>query len=210
MKLLSILGLSAALVAGLGAAAAAGDKDAKAAKVGEKAPTWVAKDIKGKEWKSADFAGKIVVLDWVNPDCPVCKGAHKDGRIAAMIKELKSLDAVFIGVNSTHYMDAAKNEQALKDYGIEYPVLLDNEGTIGRAYGARTTPHLFVIDTTGVLRYQGAIDEGNPGQAGKINYAVNAVKQIKAGETVSPENTKSYGCNVKYKSGDKPKDKASN
>jgi peroxiredoxin len=200
-KLFSGLALGLAL---LSAAAFAGDKtgqDAKTAKVGDPAPAWTLKDIKGKEWKSTDLTGKIVVLEWVNPQCPVCKGAHQDSRIPNMIKELKTQEVVFLGINSTHNTTAEQNEKALKDYGIDYPVLLDNSGTVGHAFGAKTTPHLFVIDTQGVLRYQGALDNNATGDKSGdqvTNYALNAVKQIKAGETVSPENTKSYGCSVKY------------
>lgn len=207
-KVLSILGLSLALA---GASAFAGDKDqATGAKVGQPAPTWTLKDIKGKEWKSTDLAGKIVVLEWVNPQCPVCKGAHQDGRIPDMVKQLKSQsDVVFLGVNSTHNTTAEQNAEALTKYGIDYPVLLDNAGTVGRAFGARTTPHIFVIDTEGKLRYAGALDNNAAGDKNGdeiTNYVLNAVKQIKAGETVTPETTKSYGCSVKYaQGGDKDK-----
>lgn len=203
-KLFSIVGLSLALMGG----AAFAQKEshaaaaAKTAKVGEAAPAWKLTDINGKEWKSTDFAGKIVVMEWVNPECPVCKGCHNDGRIPNMIKELKGMDVVFLGINSSANATADKNKEALKAYGVEYPVLLDNSGTVGHAYGAKTTPHVFVIDTKGVLRYAGALDNGGPSGKPKegalINYPLNAVKQIKANETVSPDSTTSYGCSVKY------------
>ena len=204
-KMFSVLGLSLALLGAAGASALAGDKEGKkemkGAKVGEAAPAWTLKDTKGKEWKSTDFADQIVVLEWVNPQCPVCKGAHKDGRIPDMVKQLKELGATHIAINSTHNTTADQNDAALKEYGVEYPVLLDNEGTVGRAFGARTTPHMFVIDTKGVLRYSGALDnnaKGDKSGADLTNYALSAVKQIKAGETVSPDYTQPYGCSVKY------------
>ncbi len=203
-KMFSALGLSIALLSAVGTSVLAGDKDDKkaaAAKIGEAAPAWTLKDTVGKEWKSSEFAGKIVVLEWVNPQCPVCKGAHKDGRIPSMVKELKTLGATHIAINSTHNTTPEMNVAALKEYGVEYPVLLDNDGTVGRLFGAKTTPHMFVIDTKGVLRYAGALDNNaKDDKSGSelINYAVNAVKQIKAGETVSPEYTQSYGCSVKY------------
>lgn len=210
----SIFGLTVALLGASTLALAQADKkETKGAKIGEAAPAWTLKDIKGKEWKNTDFAGKIVVLEWVNPQCPVCKGAHKDGRIAKMVTDLKAEGAVHLAINSSHFTTAEENEKALKAYGVEYPVLLDVEGTTGKAFGARTTPHLFVIDTTGVLRYSGALDnnaKGDKSGSDLINYAVNAVKQIKAGETVTPDYTQPYGCSVKYanpnkaNAGDKP------
>lgn len=200
-KLFSILGLTVALGA---AAAYAGDDKAAAAKVGEKAPAFTLKDLNGQEHSSKDLAGKIIVLEWVNPGCPVCKGAHQDGRIPNMIKELNAMDGVvYLAINSTATTTADENKEALKKYGIEYTVLLDNDGKVGKAFGAKTTPHMYVIDTEGVLRYQGALDNGGPQGKAKegetlTNYALQAVKQIKAGETVSPDSTQSYGCSVKY------------
>lgn len=198
-KLFSVLGLTIAVAA---AAAFAGD-DVKAAKVGDKAPDFKLTDLSGKEHALKDHAGKIVVLEWVNPGCPVCKAAHQDGRIPNMIKDLKAEGVVYMAVNSTWNTTAADNKAALEKYGIEYDVLLDNDGVVGKAFGAKTTPHLYVIDTEGVIRYQGALD--NVGPSGKIkegatvtNYALNAVKQIKAGETVAPDSTQPYGCSVKY------------
>jgi peroxiredoxin len=201
-KLASVLGLTLAL--GAMAAFGAGD-DVKPAKIGDKAPAFSLKNLDGKEVSLKDYAGKIVVLEWVNPQCPVCKGAHMDGRIPGMIKDLRAMDGVVhLAINSTATTTADENKEALKRYGIEYTVLLDNDGKVGHAYGATNTPHMFVIDTKGVLRYQGALDNGGPQGKPKdgeklTNYALNAVKQIKANDTVSPDSTKAYGCNVKYK-----------
>ncbi len=172
------------------------------AKVGEKAPEWTLTDQNGKTHKSSDYAGKIVVMDWVNPQCPYCKGVHNDGRVKKMMEELRAMgDVVFIGVNSSNFTNAKENIDALKAYGVEYPVMIDADGKVGHMFGARTTPHVFVIDQTGVLRYQGAVDNSEKGDktgADYTNYAVNAVKQIKAGETVSPTMQRPYGCSVKY------------
>jgi peroxiredoxin len=200
-KLFTVLGLTVALAAAAGFTA--GDDKAATAKIGEKAPAFSLTGIDGKQVSLKDYAGKIVVLEWVNPGCPICKGAHVDGRIPGMIKELKDLGVVHLAINSTSTTSAEENAEALKKYGIEYTVLLDNDGTVGHAYGAKTTPHMYVIDTDGVLRYNGALDNGGPQGKAKegetlVNYAVQAVKQIKAGETVSPTETKSYGCSVKY------------
>lgn len=199
-KLFSVLGLAAALAVSTGLTA--GDDKAAVAKIGEKAPAFELTDVNGKQVKLADFAGKIVVIDWVNPECPVCRGAHQDSRIPNMIKDIEKEGAVFLAINTTHNTTAEANKEALKKYGVEYTVLLDNDGKVGTAYGAKTTPHLYVIDTEGVLRYNGALDNvgGAKVKEGMTveNYALNAVKQIKAGETVAPDTTKPYGCSVKF------------
>jgi peroxiredoxin len=200
-KLFTVLGLTVALAAAAGFTA--GDDKPVAAKIGDKAPDFTLTGIDGKQVSLKDYAGKIVVLEWVNPGCPVCKGAHTDGRIPGMVKELKELGAVHLAINSTATTTAEENAEALKKYGIEYPVLLDNDGKVGHAYGAKTTPHMYVIDTEGVLRFNGGLDNGGPQGKAKegetlVNYAVQAVTQIKAGETVSPTESKPYGCSVKY------------
>ncbi|MHC4102825.1 MAG: thioredoxin domain-containing protein, partial [Planctomycetota bacterium] len=90
-----------------------------------------------------------------------------------------------------------------KTHKIDAPVLIDRDGKVGHLYGAKRTPHLFVIDAEGVLRYQGAIDDDQRGDKGEkaTNYVVQAVRQIVAGETVAPDITRSYGCTVKYAPG---------
>ena len=174
------------------------------AQVGEAAPDFTVKDAEGKEHKLSDYKGKIVVLQWVNPDCPICRRVHEQGLVQDMRTQLKELDpeVVHLAINTTYDMEAEKSAKYLARHKIDSPVLIDQEGTVGRLYGAKTTPHLFVIDQEGVLRYDGAIDDDSPrGTKGKSakNYAVNAVRQIVEGETVIPDSTTPYGCNVKYK-----------
>ncbi len=186
--------------AGRPAAPAAGK-----AKVGEAAPEFSLTDSKGTAHKLSDFKGKIVVLQWINPDCPVCQRVMADGIVTTSMTESKAAasDMVWLFVNSTNYMGAEPNNAYLDRNKSTTPALVDQDGTVGRMYNARTTPHVFVIDERGILRFDGAIDDdanGANGKAGKpvMNYAVNAVKQIKAGETVSPDSTRPYGCSVKY------------
>lgn len=207
-SVLSMIGLSAALTMGAFLSAGAGEPAAAAAaaKIGAAAPAFTLKDPTGKEYKLADFAGKIVVLEWINPDCPYCVRVYKDGLIAKTIKEIKAIDkdVVYVGINSTNYMGPDKTAAFAKEHKLDFPTLVDQDGTAGHTYDARTTPHLFVIDAKGVLRYQGALDDDKFGKKAEksepvTNYVVNAVKQIKAGETVSPDQTQPYGCNVKYK-----------
>jgi alkyl hydroperoxide reductase subunit AhpC len=187
---------------GEGRRATAASATAAGAKVGEAAPNFTLKTTDGKDWSLSDAKGKVVVLEWVNPNCPVCVRVCKEGIVADTLKGCKEQfpDVVYVAINSSAAQPDSLSATAeyLKSHKLEVPALLDNDGKVGQMYGARTTPHCYVIDQNGVLVYQGAIDDSPSGGA-KMNYVVNAVKQIKAGEKVSPSETKPYGCSVKYK-----------
>lgn len=179
----------------------------KGATVGQKAPDFKFTDANGKAQSLADFAGKTVVLEWINPGCPVCKGKMTDGSVAKMITNSKAADSnvVFIFVNSTESAKGGSAESSakyLKENKIDAITFWEGDGTVGRLYGAQTTPHLFVIDGKGVLQYSGAIDDAEAEKKG-TNYVVEAVKAIKAGNTPSPSSTRPYGCSVKYASSKK-------
>ena len=104
-------------------------------------------------------------------------------------------------INSTHFQTAEDTGTYLKEYKMTSAGLIDSDGAVGRLYGARTTPHMYVIDKKGVLQYSGAFDDDRRGQKGDdaTNYAVNAIRQLAAEEKVSPNTTTPYGCSVKYK-----------
>jgi peroxiredoxin len=197
--------LASSAIAQLGDAAPAGKQQAKSgpmAEVGKPAPNFTLKTTDGKEWSLSDAKGKVVVLEWVNPECPVCVRVCEQGVVAETIKGVKELfpDAVYVAINSSAARPSSLSGTAayLASHKIEIPALLDSEGAVGKMYGAKTTPHCYVIDANGVLVYQGAIDDGRNGNA-KMNYVVNAAKALKAGEAVSPSTTRPYGCGVKYK-----------
>lgn len=208
LKLIATCGLAAALTAGIAFAGADSDKSGKKAethahahaKVGEAAPAFTLKDTAGKDVSLSDYAGKVVVLEWMNPGCPICKGKVEDGSVAKMITESKAInpDVVFLFINSTAATADKPQESAeyLKSNKIEAPALIDGDGKVGHAYGARTTPHCFVIGADGKLAYDGAIDD-----KGSTNYVVEAVKALKEGKAPSPATTKPYGCSVKYRKG---------
>jgi len=181
-----------------GTSKVSGDK----AVVGKRAPNFTLKDTDGNEVSLSDFAGKMVVLQWINKDCPVCRRVMEKGLTAKMLQGLKEQDEnmVWLAIDTTHYMKAEDTATYLKKHNMPGKGLMDPSGTVGRVYGAKTTPHLYVIDTKGVLRYSGAINDDRRGRKGTdaTNYAVNAVKQIVAGEEVSPSSTRPYGCSVKY------------
>ena len=187
---------------GEGRRATAASATAAGAKVGEAAPNFTLKTTDGKDWSLSDAKGKVVVLEWVNPNCPVCVRVCKEGIVADTLKGCKEqfADVVYVAINSSAAQpdSLAATAEYLKSHKLEVPALLDNDGKVGQMYGARTTPHCYVIDQNGVLVYQGAIDDSPSGGA-KTNYVVNAVKQLKAGEKVSPSGTTPYGCPVKYK-----------
>jgi peroxiredoxin len=173
-----------------------------APKIGDAAPDFTLKDTEGKEHKLSDLtaAGKIVVLEWFNPECPVSRGFHESSTIMAdTAKEFKDKNVVWLAINSgaagKEGSGVERNAQARTDWKIEYPVLLDEPGTVGRAYGAKTTPHMFIIGADGKLAYKGDIaDRSTP----PTNYVEQALTQIIAKETVTTPETKSNGCGIKY------------
>ena len=169
------------------------------AQVGQPAPAFSVKDESGKVRQLSDYKGKVVVLEWTNPDCPFVKRHYQ---AKTMSKTQAGLDAgkvVWLAVDSTS-THAAKDAQAWKqEQGIRYPILLDTDGKVGKAYGAKTTPHMYVIDAQGVLRYAGAIDDDPRGNnKAPKNYVRTAVDALLSGKPVPAGTTKSYGCSVKY------------
>src|SRR5262245_44749875 len=134
-----------------------------AATVGQTAPEFTLKDQDGKEVDLAKLRGKIVVLEWTNPDCPFVQRHYEAKTMSPLADKFRDRDVVWLAVNSTHYMDAAKDRAWRSQQGFPYPVLDDRGGTVGGAYGAKTTPHMFVIDRKGALVYAGAIDDDPPG-----------------------------------------------
>lgn len=179
---------------------AKGDK----AKIGEKAPNFTLTDINGKTFTLADATkdGKIVVLEWFNPECPVVVKHHASNpTFKNLAAEFAGKEVVMVAINSgaPGNQGAGKdlNVKAAKDFGMAYPILLDESGKVGKQYGAKTTPHMFVIDKNGTLAYAGAIDDKSK-KPGEVNYVSQAVNELLAGQTVTTAETQAYGCSVKY------------
>ena len=189
------------------AAAASKNKEKKeGAKVGEKAPDFTLTDVNGKTFTLADATkeGKIVVLQWFNPECPAVVMHHqRNPTFKNMAAEFEGKDVVMVAINSgaPGKQGAGKeaNAEAAKRFGMSYPVLLDESGEIGKKYGAKVTPHMFVIDKNGTLAYAGAIDNSKGSNLGDTNYVLTAVNELLAGQTVTTTETKAYGCGIKYK-----------
>ena len=175
---------------------------AKAA-VGQAAPDFVLTDTEGKEYRLSDYSDGVVVLEWFNPDCPFVKKHHqKNKTMQTTYAQWQEEEIVWLAINSgapgKQGAGLERNRKAKTDYGIEYPVLLDEAGTVGRIYGAKTTPHMFVIEK-GILIYAGAIDDNaSPSTLGKTNHVSAALSCCADGRAVEKAETKAYGCTVKY------------
>ncbi|MCC6659941.1 MAG: redoxin domain-containing protein [Phycisphaerales bacterium] len=194
------LAMSMPAMAQMGAEQPAKPRETQAAKakVGEAAPAFEAKDLDGKPVKLSDFKGKVVVLEWFNPGCPVVQMHYKNDTMNRSISKFEGKNVVWVRVATGNSADDEANNKARDNWHIKTPIVMDGSGAIAKAYGAKTTPHCFVIDTNGTLVYAGAVDNGNPGKVGDVNYVEKAVYQTLAGETITTAETKAYGCAVKY------------
>lgn len=178
------------------------------AHVGELAPDFALVDLDGNRHQLSEYTaeGKIVVLEWFNPECPYVVKHHE--RFSTMADTYATLteehdNIVWLAINSGREGHATAdhdfNAEHVEKWEIAYPVLMDPAGLVGRAYEAKTTPHMFIIDAEGTLIYAGAIDNNpSPRVQGDVNYVMQALEQHFAGETVSDAETRPYGCSVKY------------
>ncbi|MGF1641796.1 MAG: redoxin domain-containing protein [Rhodospirillales bacterium] len=196
-------GAVAVLTFALGLAAAAA-----APAIGEPAPAFTGIDSNGNSRSLADFRGQTVVLEWTNHDCPFVRKHYGTGNMQALQKQAAADGVVWLSVISSapgeqgHVSAAEANRIAGQQGAGPTAILLDPEGTIGRAYDARTTPHMYVVDAEGALRYMGGIDDrptANPADvAGAENHVVAALADVAAGRPVRTPATRPYGCTVKY------------
>lgn len=188
------------VLSGVIGSAVAGDQPT--ATVGQAAPAFTLKGVDGKEYTLESFKGKIVVLEWFNPECPfVVKQYQKTTTMKDTYTHCKEKGVVWLAVATGKTADADKLKKAADAWKIENPILLDQTGTTGHAYGARTTPHMFVIDAEGKLAYAGAIDNNKSADTkGDTNYVIAAVDALAAGEEVATKTSQPYGCSVKYAS----------
>lgn len=168
------------------------------AAVGQPAPAFTLVDEAGATHSLSDYAGKIVVLEWTNPQCPFVV-RHYNANTMETLHQTYGDDIVFFSVNSSHFNTAADSQAWKAAESLTWPTLLDTDGNVGRAYGARTTPHMYIIDPQGVLAYAGAIDSDPRGnQADATNYVSAAITALTAGNRPDPSSTEPYGCTVKY------------
>jgi peroxiredoxin len=173
---------------------------AAGAEVGQPAPSFTLKDETGVQHSLAQYRGKVVILEWTNPECPFVQRHYGDKTMQKTLAALSGKPVVWLAVDSTYFNVPEKSAAWKKQQSFAYPILQDPSGTVGHAYGAKTTPHMFVIDETGVVRYAGAIDDDPRGRnTAATNYVRQAVEAVESGKPVPATTTTPYGCTVKYK-----------
>ncbi|HTT10025.1 MAG TPA: thioredoxin family protein [Burkholderiaceae bacterium] len=175
---------------------------------GTAAPAFTLTDVTGKRVQLADFRGRYVVLEWNNPSCPFVQKHYDSGNMQALQKRFTSANVAWLTINSTamsHREFRAPADLAawMKERGgAPTALMLDPDGTVGRAYDARATPHMFVIDPKGTLIYSGAIDDKRSSDPADVNtaknYVVAALDDAMAGRPVGIAHTQAYGCSIKY------------
>jgi peroxiredoxin len=195
------------IATGLIALATAGTAVA-AAKINEPAPEFTLTDSNGNAHSLSDFRGKTVVLEWTNAECPFVVKHYKPGNMQRQQAEATANGVIWLTINSGapgkqgHVDGAGANAVIERTGGKQTAYLIDADGKVGRLYGARTTPHMFVIDGEGVLRYMGAIDSNPSADPADIpnatQYVEVALAELAAGKPVSTPVTQPYGCSVKY------------
>ena len=172
------------------------------------APDFALTDSTGKVVKLSDYRGKYVVLEWTNPECPFVRKHYDSGNMQGLQKEWGARNVVWLAVNSTNQSSYEyKSPQQMDAWmrakdAAPKAALVDGTSAIGRAYGAKTTPHMFVVNPDGDLIYRGAIDDrrsSNPADAKAANnYVRAALSEALAGKPVTVASTAPYGCSVKY------------
>ena len=199
---------SGALLLAPWAAALTTPAHAATAVVGQRAPDFSAPDTTGKAHRLSDYQGKLVVLEWTNAGCPFVR-KHYSGNMQSLQKEFTAKGVVWLAVNSTDsasvdYLPPAQLASWVKDkQAAPSATLMDESGQIGHLYGAKATPHMFIISPQGQLLYAGAIDSIASARVDDIRSATNYVRQglaeALAGKPLSVASTRAYGCSVQYK-----------
>lgn len=176
--------------------------------VGQPAPDFTLTDVDGKQVSLADFRGKTVVLEWHNPGCPFVKKHYGSGNMQKTQEAATKDGVVWLTINSSApgkqgHMDGAEAKKGMeKDGAKSSAYLLDPNGEVGRAYDAKTTPHMYIIDEAGTLVYAGGIDDkptANPADIKTArNHVLAALAELKDGKSISVATSRPYGCAVKY------------
>ncbi len=176
--------------------------------IGKAAPNFRITDADGRAVSLSDFRGKTVVLEWNNPECPFVRKHYESGNMQKTQAAAAAAGAVWLTINSSaegkqgHMTPAQAKALAAAQQSRRTAYLLDPKGVLGRGYGARTTPHMYVIDPRGTLAYMGGIDDRPTKDKADIdgarNHVLAALSELKAGKPVSVPTSRPYGCAVKY------------
>jgi len=203
MKRRSLLAMAATML-GLSATAVRATPS-----VGQPAPAFSLTDTAGKTVQLADFRGRHVVLEWVNPGCPYVRKHYSSANMQGTQRDVTAQGVVWLAINSTEnastdYLAPAQMGRWMQSQqATATHTLMDEDGTVGKAYGARTTPHMYIVDPAGKLIYAGGIDSVPSSRVDDIKTAVNYVKQgvreALAGQPIRAATTRPYGCSIKYK-----------
>ena len=178
---------------------------ATVAAIGQPAPGFTLTDLDGNTHSLSQYAGKTVVLEWFNPGCPYVVHAHSEGPLQTMAQTSMDQGVVWLAINSGapgkqgHGVET--NKAAVAEWNMPNPVLVDEDGAVGRMYGAKTTPHMYVIDPAGKLVYKGGLDNaprGDTPSAGYRSFTAEAVAATVAGTPVQTPQSQPWGCSVKY------------
>jgi hypothetical protein len=185
-KIYALASLLAMVMIALAARSFAEDQNDSGVAIGAKAPDFSLQDQNGKVVSLHDSLGKVVVLEWTNPNCPIVQRHYAAKTMLTLYGQYQDKGVVWLAINSSNFA---------------YPVLNDASGATGHAYHATNTPDMYIVGTDGALLYQGAIDNDPQGDktGDKINYVHQALDEILSGKPVSVPQTKPYGCSVKYK-----------
>ena len=173
------------------------------ATLGKPAPPFELLDTTGRTRRLADYEGRIVVLEWLDPDCPIVDRVYRAGVMKEAYRKAREIDGsiAWLAINSTRGTTPGRNDLWIRQQGLAYPVLIDENGAVRRRYDARRAPQMFVIDKEGGLRYHGAIDDnayGTKRPEETTNFVVAAVRDIVGGDVVARDHVKPYGCRIKY------------
>lgn len=175
---------------------------------GKPAPAFTLADLDGRKVALAEMRGKYVILEWTNPSCPFVRKHYGSGNMQSLQRHFAAEGVVWLTINSTarshpEYLKPAELKSWLQQQEAAPTIAaLDADGTVGRAYGAKTTPHMYVIDPNGALVYAGAIDDKRSADPADVktasNFVVQAMNELRAGKPVSSPATPPYGCSIKY------------
>lgn len=181
----------------------------QSARIGENAPDFNLKDSYGKSHKLSDFKGKYIILEWINFDCPFVVKHYKSENMQKLQKEMTGKGIVWLSICSSaegkqgHFANAEINKRIKELKAKMTAYLIDEDGTVGKMYAAKVTPHIFIINPQGKLIYQGAIDDIKSTDIADIekakNYLKTAIEEATGGKSITSPTTTPYGCSVKYK-----------